>query len=161
MARNYMVRKLSSDDLPEALQLIWDVFIEYDAPEYPEEGVGEFRSFIELTSIKRLMVEEGLLIWGAFDKDKEVGVIAVKPPCHIVLLFVNKYYHRKGIARALYEEALCHQKEKYFCRVATVNSSPYAIEAYRRLGFMVTGAEQTVNGLRFTPMQYVITNIGR
>ena len=36
----------------------------------------------------------------------------------------------------------------------SVNLSPYAVPIYRRLGFRDTGAEQVVNGLRFTPMVY-------
>lgn len=38
----------------------------------------------------------------------------------------------------------------------TVNASPYAIEAYHHLGFVDTAKEQTVNGIRFTPMSYSI-----
>lgn len=36
-----------------------------------------------------------------------------------------------------------------------VNSSPYAVEIYRHLGFEEVDQEQTVNGIRFTPMKYV------
>ena len=35
----------------------------------------------------------------------------------------------------------------------TVNSSPYAVPVYHKLGFKDTGSEQMVNGLRFTPME--------
>jgi len=35
----------------------------------------------------------------------------------------------------------------------TVNSSPYAVPIYHKLGFKDTGSEQVVNGLRFTPME--------
>ena len=63
--------------------------------------------------------------------------------------------HRQGIARALFSALRDH------CRTApdtpriTVNSSPYAVEAYRRLGFRATGGERTVDGIRFTPMEYL------
>ena len=36
----------------------------------------------------------------------------------------------------------------------TVNSSPYAVKIYEHLGFVPTDNEQTVNGIRFTPMKY-------
>ena len=36
----------------------------------------------------------------------------------------------------------------------TVNSSPYAVEVYRHLGFEEMDQEQTVNGIRFIPMKY-------
>ncbi len=38
--------------------------------------------------------------------------------------------------------------------VFTVNSSPYAVEIYRRLGFAPTDHEQITNGIRYTPMKY-------
>ena len=42
----------------------------------------------------------------------------------------------------------------YAHQVFTVNSSPYAVEVYRHLGFVPTDDEKSVDGLRFTPMQY-------
>ena len=36
----------------------------------------------------------------------------------------------------------------------TLNSSPYGLPFYQALGFLSTDQEQTVNGIRFTPMEY-------
>ncbi len=36
----------------------------------------------------------------------------------------------------------------------TVNSAPCGLPFYRALGFRATDNEQTVNGIRFTPMEY-------
>ncbi|QGQ48658.1 GNAT family N-acetyltransferase [Metabacillus sediminilitoris] len=38
----------------------------------------------------------------------------------------------------------------------TVNSSPYALGIYHRLGFVESDKEQTINGIRFTPMSYFL-----
>ena len=38
-------------------------------------------------------------------------------------------------------------------RVA-LNSSPYGLPFYNALGFKAVSAEQTVNGIRFTPMVF-------
>lgn len=56
---------------------------------------------------------------------------------------------RKGIGRSLFET----MRKDYDRQEFTVNSSPYAVEVYRHLGFKETDTEQTVNGLRFTPMR--------
>jgi len=64
------------------------------------------------------------------------------------LLFVSGKHHRRGIAGRLLKIMI----EWYKPPVITVNSSPYAVEAYRRLGFTETGPEQLVSGIRFTPM---------
>lgn len=38
----------------------------------------------------------------------------------------------------------------------TVNSAPFAIDFYHKIGFKDTGKEQTVDGIRFLPMQISI-----
>ena len=80
------------------------------------------------------------------------GLIEVRSYSHISLLFVKKEYHRKGIAGELLKSALekCRQ-EKSYLRFLGVNSSPYAVHIYEKLGFVKTGPEQTINGIRFTP----------
>ena len=45
-------------------------------------------------------------------------------------------------------------RQDYDRQTFTVHSSPYAVEVYRHLGFVATDAEQTVSGLRFTPMRF-------
>ena len=77
--KQFPVRRLYPEEIQSALDLCWEVFLQFEAPEYSEEGIQEF----------------------------------------------------------------------------TVNSSPYAVEIYRHLGFEVMDQEQTVNGIRFTPMKYV------
>ena len=59
-------------------------------------------------------------------------------------------YHRRGIGNKLFEA----MRRDYAHPVFTVNSSPYAVEVYRHLGFVPTDEEQSADGLRFTPMQY-------
>ena len=40
----------------------------------------------------------------------------------------------------------------------TVNSSPYAIPVYHKLGFYDTNKEQIINGLRFTSMELKLSD---
>lgn len=58
----------------------------------------------------------------------------------------------RAIGRRLFEA----MRRDYSRQVFTVNSSPYAVEVYRHLGFTPTDREQSVDGLRFTPMQYSV-----
>jgi len=44
---------------------------------------------------------------------------------------------------------------KVFHEKITVNSSPYAVKIYEKLGFVPDGNEQMVDGIRFTPMTYM------
>ena len=38
----------------------------------------------------------------------------------------------------------------------TLNSSPYGLPFYLALGFVPQSEEQEINGIRFTPMKYVM-----
>ena len=145
------IRRLEQSDLSGAMELVWRVFLEFEAPEYAPEGVEEFRRYIELPGAGRRMAEGNFLLWGAFLDQMLVGVLAVVPPgCHISLLFVEKDHHRKGIAGRLLD-AMLREHGGGFTEL-TVHASPYGAEAYRRMGFKDVAEEQTENGIRYVPM---------
>ena len=87
--------------------------------------------------------------YGAFNKNQLLGVIATKDISHIALFFVDGKYQKQGIGRKLYNKVELLNNKGYF----TVNSSPYAHEIYKHLGFIDTDVEQCINGLRFYPMK--------
>ena len=146
----YPVRRLTSEEIPQALELCWRVFLEFEAPEYSPEGVAAFRASLDDQERNRQMD-----FYGAFDGDRLVGVLSVRAPQHIGGFFVDAAYHCRGIGRRLFEA----MRQDYARQVFTVNSSPYAVEVYRHLGFIPTDGEQTVDGLRFTPMQFCRSDI--
>lgn len=138
------IRNIFYEEMNEALELIWKVFLEYEAPDYTEEGVSEFKKTIDDSN----WISEREF-YGAFEENRLVGVIATKDKSHIALLFVDGKYHRRGIGKKLYEKVKEINDKDYF----TLNSSPYAHEFYKHLGFEDTESEQVVNGLRFYPMK--------
>ena len=147
----FKVKNLQAEQLAEALPLVWEVFCRFEAPEYSEEGITEFRNFLNNEE------EIGKLdFYGAFDKASDiVGVLAMRKPSHISLFFVKAEYHRQGIGRQLFEKILCDYQPQGI-GVFTVNSSHYAVEVYRKLGFKLTGNECITNGIRYTPMKMEI-----
>jgi len=147
---------MRSEEIAPAMELVWRVFCEFEAPLYEPEGTAEFRNFIRPENITHKTDMREMRLWGAFLDGTLRGVLAERGVGHISLLFVQREFHRQGISRALFEYYA------QFCRQAgirriTVNSSPYAVEIYRRLGFAETNTEQTQNGIRFTPMAYILT----
>ena len=87
---------------------------------------------------------------GAFIKERLVGVLATRSGgAHIALFFVDGAYQGQGIGRQLFEAV----RIKCPAPNMTVNSSPYAVPIYHHLGFADTDVEQSVHGLRFTPME--------
>lgn len=152
---NYTVRPVKPAEVRAALLLAYKVFMEFEAPAYSEEGVHNFVSdCIENDSFENNYTSGKHLMLGAFDGDRIIGMIAKKNGNHICLLFVDKDYHRQGIASALMREMVVALKLKGADRI-TVNSSPYGLPFYKHFGFTETGNEQTVNGITFVPMAYV------
>jgi GNAT superfamily N-acetyltransferase len=148
--------KLQKNDIRNALDLVWRGFQEFEAPDYSKQGIEEFRKFISYNSIIKQFDTEELYFWGCINNDDLTGVIATRGINHICMMFVNKEYHRQGIARRLFKtvEEICKSQDNI--SKITVKSSPYAIEVYHHLGFLDTDEELTVNGIRFTPMSYLV-----
>lgn len=140
------IRELNESELEEALNLVWEVFSEYEVPEYSEEGINEFWRFIHNQDEL-----DKLYIYGAFNKDEVVGVIATRNE-HISLFFVKEEYQKRGIGKSLFEYIIDKVGEDNI----TVNSSPYAVDIYEKLGFKAIDKEQLVNGIRYIPMVYKI-----
>lgn len=136
----------------KAMALVERVFMEFEAPDYEQTGVDAFMDYIAPDSITQRINEETIKVWCATDHDVMVGVIAMRPPCAVSLLFVDPKWHRRGIARQLLNHALSDYRKAD--TPVTVHSSPYAVAAYRRLGFVETGPETTVSGIRYQPMIY-------
>ena len=156
MNAQYVIAKITADTLKRSnvLQLVWCVFEEFEAYQHSAESVREFQSYFEYSNIKQLLDNSEMKMWGCFHSDEIIGMIATKQSCHISLLFVDKKYHRQGIARALYRKVIegCSKIED--SSEISVNSSLYAVEAYKRLGFVATDTEQQKNGIRFVPMKH-------
>ncbi|MEH7108369.1 GNAT family N-acetyltransferase [Bacillus sp. JJ1764] len=147
--------RLEKSDIKPALELVWTVFQEFDAPDYLQQGIEEFRKFITYHTMIEKFDKGELSFWGCFEQNELTGIIATIAMTHICLLFVKKEFHRRGIARKLFLSVLNESTLQNVKRI-TVNSSPYAVDFYHRLGFVDTDVEQTVKGIRFTPMMFKI-----
>jgi ribosomal protein S18 acetylase RimI-like enzyme len=152
----YAISEITVDTLKSSnvLQLVWDVFEEFEAYQYSVEGVRVFQSGLEYSSIKLLLHNLEMTMWGCFHNGKTIGMIATKRSNHISMLFVDKQFHRQGVARSLYRKFIEYCSKDDNCSEITVNSSLYAVEAYKKLGFVATDTEQQKNGIRYIPMKH-------
>ena len=145
---NYTIRKLSEDERQIALDLAWIVFSEHESPDYSAEVTEEFRRCLHDEEYLH-----GLQYYGAYDGEKLIGEIAIRPDRkHICFFFVDGRYHRRGIGTRMFQRLL----EDYPNGTITLNSSPYGLPFYKANGFVPTDEEKTVNGIRFTPMRYEV-----
>ena len=114
--------KLKKNRYREAIDLAWEVFQEYEAPDYSKEGIESFYNSIHSEEYIRQ-----LEIFGAFENEELVGMMATRNNGnHIALFFVKSKYQNKGIGRQLFQR-ICLEN---ISGKITVNSSPYALEIY-------------------------------
>ena len=141
------VQPLPKEDLSAALALVWRVFLAFEAPDYCEEGIETFRSFLQ--SGEEL---EKLRFYGAYEENTLIGVLATRGEdgAHIALFFVDAAWQGRGVGKALFLLA----RERCRSERMTVHSSPYAKNIYEHLGFTAVSSEQLSNGIRYHPMQY-------
>jgi GNAT superfamily N-acetyltransferase len=82
-----------------------------------------------------------------------IGFLLMPKPLLLSLLFVHPAQLRKGVARRLWQAAREHIEATYpDTKTVELNSTPYAIRAYRALGFVPISTEFVRRGCRVTRM---------
>jgi predicted GNAT family N-acyltransferase len=149
-----MIKEVRKDKLKQALDLVNKVFSEFVAVDYSEQGKKSFEDYLKIKyeEVSSDIDTGNKKVWGFYQDDEIIGVIATKEISHIALMFVDKHYHRKGIARKLFDAVLSELKDNTNATQITVNSSPYALKAYERLGFIKTDEQQENDGIIYIPM---------
>lgn len=148
---DYIIRPLRRDEWDMAMQLAWDTFLIYEAPEYEKLGINNFHEFVKGKELKQLFLLGEYEALGAFIDEVIVGIIGVRKRTHISLLFVEPIYHHQGIATSLIKTVANELRGKGY-KEMTVNSSPYAVQFYHKLGFINVTGEVSADGIRYTPM---------
>ena len=149
-----MIKEVGKNELKQALDLVSQVFNEFVAVDYSEQGIKSYEDYLKIKYDEVLSdIKSGhKKLWGYYQDDEIIGVIATRDVSHIALMFVKKEYHRKGIARQLFDYALAEIINNKKVTQITVNSSPYAVSAYERLGFIKTDEKQEKDGIIYIPM---------
>lgn len=152
----FEIRRLIAQEVPAAMELALDTFARFEAPDYGPEGMESFRrTVIENEEFLAKCRTGENRMWGAFDGETLIGLYGMRGESHICLVFTHHAYHRRGIATALFHRVLADiRKENPQITRITLNSSPYGLPFYLRMGLYPTDAEKTIDGIRFTPMAY-------
>ena len=124
------IKELSIKNLNDALPLIWDVFLKYEAVNYSESGKQAFWYAIHSEEYLNM-----LKAYGAFEDNELIGIIATRNEgSHVALFFVDGEHHGKGIGRSLWNAVLAENTSE----TITVYSSLFAATIYKKLGFVQT-----------------------
>ncbi len=152
-AGKYSYRFMSTDEAADVCHFVNSVFDRSVASLYTKKGRRKFREYAdpEATSL-RISSDHFVLL--AVEGGRVAGMIEIRNHRHVSLLFVEPDRQGRGFGKELLRRALeiCRSAEPDL-REITVNSSPNAVGVYERMGFETTGREQTINGVRSTPMR--------
>ena len=132
-----MIREVNENDLKDAVDLVNRVFSEFVAVDYSEQGKRTFENYLrnKVDELSLDLKSGHKKMWVYYENDTIIGVISTRDTTHISLLFVDKNHHRRGIAREMLDVVLDDLKKREDVRCVTVNSSPYAVDAYEPLSF--------------------------
>ncbi|MBQ0027642.1 MAG: GNAT family N-acetyltransferase [Lachnospiraceae bacterium] len=150
---NLIVRRARDDEWESAMELAFRVFLKFEAKEYGKKGTESFAEFVTSENLKKLFLTGHYDVYVATMDGKIVGVGSVRNISHISLLFVDGAYHYRGIATNIVEymcDCLRHNTDTEY---VTVNSSPYAVGFYHKLGFVDTAGKMEEDGIIYTPMR--------
>jgi GNAT superfamily N-acetyltransferase len=149
---NYHYRPIRAGEETSVCELIARVFGAFVAPHYADEGVAEFDGYANPEALRERLAGNHRMLVATIDGEI-VGALELRNHEHVSLLFVDAEHQGEGVGRALLNRglALCRAHDPTLEEV-TVNASPNAVDAYRRLGFQILGPEQVKHGIRYQPM---------
>lgn len=146
-------RMMDAADAEQVSDLISTAFDEFIAPDLDAEGIAAFRRYAEPDAIRSRSASGSHFVMLAEVDGRLAGITEIRDCNHVALLFVGKQFHRRGIARELFDRALAQARvTRPDVERMTMNSSRYGVKAYEKLGFRQTGPERSVNGIVFVPM---------
>lgn len=147
------IRPARSTDADSAVDLVIRSFDEFVAPDYPDEGIAKFHTDVTPDCLVQAIDNGDIVLIGTMDGNL-AGIIKIRDETHISWLFVDKVYQERGVGRELIVKAVAGilERNPEATRI-TVNSSPFALPIYTRMGFEISGKEKCVDGMRFIPVE--------
>lgn len=142
---------MEAEDVPAMAGLLRTLMLEFVLHDATPEGRATvlrennedgFRGFIE----------SGFVYHVAEAGGQVVGFAGMRDRSHLYHMFVDRHWHRQGVARRLWEVARAAAIEGGGSGNFTVNASNYAVPVYEAMGFVRTGPTQELKGMVFNPM---------
>ena len=153
-----MIKKISNiEEAIKCLELVSVTFKKFQMPEYSEDGVRNFYDFINVENFFPQIKNNEISLYGYFNDSQLVGVLGIRKPNHLCLLFVDEKFHKRGIAKQLFNNWL--EENRYNLEFVTVNSSLYAVEMYRKLGFSGSSSIKENDGIKYVPLVFTLDKL--
>ena len=151
----YAIRWAKQDEWDLAMEMVWETFLRFDAPDCTPEGRQNFRSFIMDDRLYQAFLKGSYQLLTALDGDRIIGVGSLRNINHLSLLFVEEAYHLKGVGRAIVEYLCDYLKNEVGERYISVTASPCGLEFYKKMGFMQIKPQEMSYGMPVVSMEKV------
>jgi ribosomal protein S18 acetylase RimI-like enzyme len=148
------IRSLTLDDIPAAAALLGRAAEEFILHESTPEGAAAFLAEQGEDGMRRFFAS-GFVYHAAEVEGTLAGFIAIRERSHVYSLYVDRCFHRRGIARRLWDAACAAAMGPGHPGAFTVNASNHAMPFYAALGFVPTAPMQ-VGIVRYNPMRLVV-----
>lgn len=147
-------------DAVDISRLVQASFLEYVAPEWSSHAIEKFLSDSSPNAMAAL-IGDALFSAVARSGQETVGFLLLVPPNLLKALFVHRSWHKRGVARKLWQLA-CHRLQHGAAMADTIelNASTFAVEAYRKLGFRPISPPVVHEGCLSTRMAFRLPPCG-
>ena len=131
----YAIRPTQPSETEDVSVLVQRSFAKFVAPDWEAIAVSTFMAETSGECIRKL-IDTAAFHAVAETQGQLLGFILMPNPSLIGLLFVSPDHLRAGIAKSLWQSARRHVEAEFkTAKTVELNSSPYAVSAYRALGF--------------------------
>lgn len=148
-----ILRWARESDWSDTMKMIWRTFLVYEGKEYTGEGIRSFFDFITDDRLYQMFRRGTYQLLIAEAQGEIVGAASLRGRNLLSLLFVKEEYHCRGIGSSLIHMLCEYLQNEMGEHSIMVQSSPYAVNFYRKVGFVPTGEEEDYSGIRVTPME--------
>jgi len=143
------IRPLAPADIASIASLLKELVNTFIVHDCPPEAAAAFLKEQDAAAIGA-HIDSGMVYHVAEADGAIAGFIGVRDGSHVYHMFVDRAFHRRGIAHALWQAARAAAGD---AAAFTVNSSNYAVPVYEALGFVRTSPMLVHKGIAFNPMR--------
>lgn len=148
------IRSLTPDDIPAAASLLRAAAQEFILHDSSPDNAAAFLAD-QGEERMRGFLAEGYVYHVAEVRGELAGFIAVRQRSHVYSLYVDKRFHRQGLARRLWDTAREAALGPGHPGAFTVNSSNHAVPFYESLGFVRSAPMQAAT-VCYNPMRLAL-----
>jgi ribosomal protein S18 acetylase RimI-like enzyme len=148
-----LYKEIEDYEIEESWKLIQKVYNKFIAPDYNDQGNKKYHELINIDFLKNREIDNRLCMI-CKQNNIIIGIIGIRNDFHITIFFVDPEFQNQGVGKRLIKLAT-EQFKEYNNKIGylEVNSSPYAVEIYKKIGFRKISEEKNVFGIRFTEMR--------